>query len=75
MHALLQLHAYTFVRPQNIREAKWSEFDIERMLWTILAAKVKMRRLHIVPLVALNLSVQPPLVFSPVPSERTAASS
>lgn len=50
MRALLQLHAYTFVRPQNIREAEWSEFDMERMLWTIPAAKMKMRRLHIVPL-------------------------
>lgn len=50
MRALLQLHAYTFVRPQNIREAEWSEFDVVRALWTIPAAKMKMRRLHIVPL-------------------------
>ena len=50
MRALLLLHAYTFVRPQNIREAEWQEFDIERAFWTIPAEKMKMRRLHIVPL-------------------------
>lgn len=50
MRALLQLHAYTFVRPQNIREAEWKEFDVVRALWTIPAEKMKMRRLHIVPL-------------------------
>lgn len=50
MRILLQIHAYTFVRPGEIRRAEWSEFDFERKEWRIPAEKMKMRRLHIVPL-------------------------
>ena len=50
MRIMLQMHAYTFVRPGEIRRAEWAEFDFERMEWRIPAEKMKMRRLHIVPL-------------------------
>ena len=50
MRIFLQMHAYTFVRPKEIREAEWTEFDFDKNFWRIPAEKMKMRRLHIVPL-------------------------
>lgn len=41
---------YTFVRTSELRFAKWTEFDLERMLWEIPAERMKMRRDHVVPL-------------------------
>lgn len=41
---------HVFVRPGELRSAEWSEFDLERRIWTIPAEKTKMRRLHRVPL-------------------------
>lgn len=46
----LQLMALTFCRSWEIRTAEWSEFDFEDKLWRIPAAKMKMRREHLVPL-------------------------
>ena len=46
----LQLLALTFVRPGELRTAEWSEVDFDQALWTIPAAKMKMRRPHRVPL-------------------------
>lgn len=46
----LRLMPYVFLRPSNIRDAEWSEFDYKNRLWTIPAAKMKMSRDHIVPL-------------------------
>lgn len=40
----------TFVRPGELRKAKWEEFDFSEKLWTIPAERMKMRRDHIVPL-------------------------
>jgi integrase len=48
--AALELLALTFVRPGELRSAEWAEFDLDRSLWTIPAAKMKMRRPHQVPL-------------------------
>lgn len=39
-------------RPGEIRQAKWEEFDLEECVWSIPAAKMKMRRDHNVPLPA-----------------------
>jgi integrase len=44
------LMAYTFVRTIEARNAEWSEFDLEAGLWEIPAAKMKKRRIHLVPL-------------------------
>jgi integrase len=40
----------TSVRPREICEALWSEFDVEEREWRIPAARMKMRVQHIVPL-------------------------
>ncbi len=48
--AALQLLALTFVRPGELRNAAWSEFDLEAALWIIPAGRMKMKRPHRVPL-------------------------
>jgi integrase len=53
----LQLLALTFVRPGELRNAEWSEFDLNAAIWTITAARMKMRRAHRVPLAAQALGV------------------
>ena len=40
----------TFVRPGELRGARWNEFDLERKEWRIPAERMKMRQEHIVPL-------------------------
>jgi integrase len=47
---LLQLHAYTFCRPGEIRAAEWAEIDMDSALWTIPAERMKGKREHLVPL-------------------------
>ena len=46
----LYLLLLTFVRPSELREAEWSEFDLDKLLWRIPAARMKMKEEHIVPL-------------------------
>ena len=46
----LKLSALTFCRPGEIRHAEWSEFDFKTCEWRIPAEKMKMKRVHIVPL-------------------------
>jgi integrase len=46
----LRMTALTFVRPGELRQAKWDEIDLPGALWRIPAAKMKMKRAHIVPL-------------------------
>ncbi len=48
----LRLLALTFVRPGELRNARWSEFDLDAATWEIPAARMKMREAHIVPLPA-----------------------
>ncbi|WP_300493164.1 integrase arm-type DNA-binding domain-containing protein [uncultured Methylophaga sp.] len=59
----LKLSALLFVRPGELRQAEWSEFDLENNEWRIPAEKMKMRVLHIVPLskqaVELLMELQP----------------
>lgn len=40
----------TFVRPGELRGAKWSEFDLEERLWRIPPERMKMKTEHLVPL-------------------------
>jgi integrase len=49
LHAL-RLSAHLFVRPGELRQAEWREFDFEQGVWDIPAEKMKMRRPHRVPL-------------------------
>ena len=48
----LQLLALLAQRPGELRNAKWSEFDLEAAIWSIPAERMKMRRAHRVPLPA-----------------------
>lgn len=45
----LQLLATLAQRPGEIRHAKWEEFDFEEAIRSLPAAKMKMRRDHLVP--------------------------
>lgn len=44
------LLAHTFVRPGELRFATWQEIDFKSRIWTIPAERMKMRRVHAVPL-------------------------
>lgn len=46
----LRMTPHVFVRPGELRRAEWSEFDLERAVWSIPAEKMKMRWPHQVPL-------------------------
>ena len=46
----LQLIPHVFVRPGELRKAEWPEFDLDKEVWKIPAAKMKMRVEHAVPL-------------------------
>ena len=46
----LRLAPYMGLRPQNIRLAEWSEFDLENKIWDIPAEKMKTKRRHLMPL-------------------------
>ncbi len=46
----LQFLALTFVRPGELRGARWGEFDLNAMQWRIPAARMKMKSEHLVPL-------------------------
>lgn len=55
--AALHLLALTFVRPGELRNAEWAEFDLDAAIWTIPAGRMKMRRPHRVPLAPQALGV------------------
>jgi integrase len=59
--AALELMALTFVRPGELRTAEWSEFDLDAVVWSIAAEKMKMRRPHRVPLAPQALAILRPL--------------
>jgi integrase len=46
----LRLTPHLFVRPGELRQAEWTEIDVDRALWVIPVEKMKMRRVHKVPL-------------------------
>jgi integrase len=46
----LKLLAHTFVRPGELRNARWEEFNLEESTWFIPAERMKMSRDHSVPL-------------------------
>lgn len=53
--AALKLLALTFTRPGELRQAEWSEFDLDQALWTVPKSRMKSRRHknssdHLVPL-------------------------
>lgn len=46
----IRLSLLTFVRPNELRKAVWSEINFERNEWRIPAVRMKSRKDHIVPL-------------------------
>jgi len=50
VRAVLLFSIYTFPRPFEARHAEWSEVDFDAAMWRIPGEKMKMKRLHIVPL-------------------------
>lgn len=46
----LRLAPLFFVRPGELRQAEWPEFDLDDAVWNIPAHKMKMKQAHIVPL-------------------------
>lgn len=46
----MRLMLYTFVRTVELRKAPWAEFDTDAAEWKIPPERMKMRRLHVVPL-------------------------
>jgi integrase len=55
--AALQLAPMTFVRPGELRQAEWSEFDLDAAQWNIPAERMKLRLPHIVPLSSQAVSI------------------
>lgn len=53
----LQLLMLTFVRPGELRGARWDEINEDKAEWRIPAARMKMRRDHYVPLSSQALDV------------------
>jgi integrase len=54
----LQFAALTLARPGMVNEAEWSEFDFDANVWTIPAAKMKMRNYnHMVPLARQAIAI------------------
>lgn len=53
----LRLLPHLFVRPGELRWAEWSEFDLNKAVWTIPDYKMKMRRPHAVPLSRQALAI------------------
>ncbi len=81
--AALKLMALLYPRPGELRQAHWSEFDLANAVWTIPAARMKMRREHRVPLsrqaVQVLVDLQPytghcELVFPGLQSSRRSMS-
>ncbi|NEI96370.1 tyrosine-type recombinase/integrase, partial [Rhizobium leguminosarum] len=46
----LRLAPLVFVRPGELRQAEWDEFDLDHAIWRIPGVRMKMKAAHIVPL-------------------------
>jgi integrase len=57
--AALKLAPLLFVRPGELRAAEWSEFSLDgrEPVWRIPAARMKMRREHLVPLAPQTVTI------------------
>lgn len=53
----LQLAPHVFLRPGELRAAEWSDIDFDDAVWSIPAARAKMRRPHAVPLSTQSLEL------------------
>ena len=46
----MQVTPHVMCRPGELRQAEWSEFDLEKAIWTVPQGRMKSRRPHSVPL-------------------------
>ena len=46
----MQVSPHVMARPGELRQAEWSEIDLEKRVWKVPAERMKMRRAHAVPL-------------------------
>ena len=53
----LHLAPLVFGRPGELRQAEWSEFDLDNTDWRIPAERMKMRETHLVPLSAQAVAI------------------
>ena len=53
----LRLAPLVFVRPGELRQAEWAEFDLDHAQWNLPAEKMKMREPHLVPLAPQAVSI------------------
>jgi integrase len=53
----LKILPHVFVRPGELRQAEWIEFDLSEAVWRIPAGRMKMNREHVVPLSEQVLAV------------------
>lgn len=53
----MRLMLYTFVRTVELRQAPWEEFDLVAAEWKIPATRMKMSRVHVVPLARQALTL------------------
>lgn len=53
----LKLAPLVFVRPGELRNAEWSEFDLANAEWRIPGSRMKMGELHLVPLARQSVAV------------------
>lgn len=53
----LKLTPLVFLRPGELRAAKWAEIDLEAAIWEIPPERMKMKQSHIVPLSTQSLAL------------------
>jgi integrase len=55
--AYFRFLAVTGQRKQEVADARWSEFDLDKKLWTIPAARMKADAAHVVPLSPMAMEI------------------
>jgi integrase len=56
----LRLSPFLFVRPGELRQAKWADFDLDKAEWKFLVSKVKKTdgpKIHLVPLASQAVAI------------------
>lgn len=56
----LRLSPFLFVRPGELRQAKWADFDLDKAEWKFLVSKIKKTeepKIHVVPLASQAVAI------------------
>ena len=57
VHCAMKIIPYVFVRANELLRAEWTEFNFDEAEWRIPAERMKMRRIHIVPLARQPMAI------------------